>query len=80
MAEPASHTPSSGGARDDLPPRMPRWVKVSAIAVGALVLLFLALQLSGIAGEHGPGRHISGHGVPLESAISDGTAVAAGVR
>jgi hypothetical protein len=39
---------------------MPRWVKVAAIVVGLLILLFLVLQLTGIAGEHGPGRHLSG--------------------
>ncbi|WP_138757722.1 hypothetical protein [Modestobacter altitudinis] len=44
---------------DDRPPGMPRWVKVTAIVVGALVLLFLALQLTGVAGQHGPGRHLS---------------------
>lgn len=41
------------------PPGMPRWVKVSAIVVGVLVLVFLVLQLTGIAGNHGPGRHSS---------------------
>ena len=42
------------------PPGMPRWVKIAAITVGVLILLFLILQLTGIAGEHGPGRHMSG--------------------
>lgn len=41
------------------PPGMPRWVKVSAIVVGVLILVFLVLQLTGIAGNHGPGRHSS---------------------
>ena len=41
------------------PPGMPRWVKVTAIVVGVLVLVFLVLQLTGIAGNHGPGRHSS---------------------
>jgi hypothetical protein len=41
---------------------MPRWVRVSAIIVGILIVLFLVLQLTGIAGEHGPGRHMSGSG------------------
>lgn len=44
------------------PPRMPRWVRVAAIVVGVLILVFLVLQLTGIAGEHGPGRHFSGPG------------------
>jgi hypothetical protein len=38
---------------------MPRWVKVAAVVVGLLILLFLVLQLTGIAGEHGPGMHSS---------------------
>ena len=42
------------------PPRMPRWVKVAAIVVGALVLIFIVLQLTGVGGQHGPGRHTLG--------------------
>lgn len=45
-------------------PRMPRWVKVAAIVAGILVLLFVVLQLTGVGGEHGPGRHMSGAGTP----------------
>ena len=41
------------------PPGMPRWVKVAAIVVGLLVLGVLVLQLTGVAGEHGPGMHSS---------------------
>ncbi|WP_157245047.1 hypothetical protein [Nonomuraea typhae] len=41
------------------PPRAPRWVKVSAIAVAILVLAFLIAQVFGIGGPHGPGRHAS---------------------
>jgi hypothetical protein len=40
-------------------PGMPRWVKVTAIVVGVLILLFVILQLTGLAGQHGPGRHLS---------------------
>jgi hypothetical protein len=39
---------------------MPRWVKVAASIVGALVLIFTILQLTGVAGKHGPGRHTLG--------------------
>ncbi|MGH3391484.1 MAG: hypothetical protein ACRDOO_21660 [Actinomadura sp.] len=42
------------------PPRMPRWVKIPMIVIGALLVLFVALQLAGLGGEHGPGRHIPG--------------------
>ena len=43
---------------------MPRWVKIAAIVVGLLILLFVVLQLTGIGGEHGPGRHMSGETTP----------------
>jgi hypothetical protein len=42
----------------DRPPSTPRWVKVSGIIVGVLVLVFVILQLTGVgpgAGGHGPG-------------------------
>jgi hypothetical protein len=57
MAEP---TPRPTGST---PPPMPRWVKLSAVVVGALVLVFVILHLLGGAGGHGPGRHMSGQGV-----------------
>lgn len=52
------------GADHGTPPRMPRWVKVAAIVVGLLVLLFVVLQLTGIGGVHGPERHMSGAPTP----------------
>jgi hypothetical protein len=47
-------------------PGAPRWVKVSGIVIGVLILLFVGLMVGGGAG-HGPGRHASpseadGHG------------------
>ncbi|MGN9806783.1 hypothetical protein [Micromonospora sp. L32] len=36
---------------------VPRWVKLFGIIVVALLALFAIVQLTGIAGEHGPGRH-----------------------
>jgi hypothetical protein len=57
------HSESAG------PPGMPRWVKVTAIVVGLLVLLFLVLQLTGLAGEHGPGMHSSLSQLPLTGAV-----------
>ena len=80
LAERGPYTSSGGDSQGELPPRMPRWVKVSAIVVGFLVLLFLVLQLAGIGGEHGPGRHVSGQGTPLESVSSDRAAIPAGLR
>jgi hypothetical protein len=41
------------------PPGMPRWVKVAAIIIGILVVLFVVLLVTGIGGQHGPGRHMS---------------------
>ena len=50
---------------------MPRWVKISAIVVGVLLAVFLVLQLTGIAGDHGPGRHFSGSGGTPSGAVLD---------
>jgi cytochrome b561 len=60
MAETTPGTDADHGT----PPGMPRWVKVAALVVGLLVLLFVVLRLTGIAGEHGPGRHMSGTTAP----------------
>jgi hypothetical protein len=43
------------------PPAMPRWVKLSAVVLGLLVLIFVILHL---LGGGGPGRHMSGQGAP----------------
>lgn len=42
---------------------MPRWVKVSAIIVGVLILVAVAVMLIG-GGNHGPGRHGPGGDTP----------------
>lgn len=52
------------------PPGMPRWVKVLAITVGALVLIFIVLQLLGVGGEHGPGRHQSAPGAAAAAMVA----------
>jgi hypothetical protein len=44
------------------PPRAPRWVKVSAIVVGVLILLVVIMKLTGLGGDHGPGRHTGADG------------------
>ncbi len=46
------------------PPRAPRWVKVSAIIVGVLIVLAVIVMLAGVGGEHGPGRHMGAAGTP----------------
>ncbi|MDN0199958.1 hypothetical protein [Streptomyces sp. S.PNR 29] len=38
---------------------MPRWVKVSGLAL-IVVLLFVVMHLVTGAGDHGPGRHLGG--------------------
>jgi hypothetical protein len=76
-------TPSSGAGEDTgvapdhgSPPRMPGWVKWSAIVIGILIVVFVVLQLTGLGGEHGPGRHKSpgGAGAPSVSVIEAGPA------
>ena len=39
-------------------PGTPRWVKVFGIIVVVLVLLAVIIMVTGIGGEHGPGRHL----------------------
>ena len=61
-----------GAAQDGLgsPPGMPRWVRIAAIVVGLLILVFVVLQLAGVGGDHGPGRHMSGQEVPTQAVPS----------
>jgi hypothetical protein len=40
----------------------PRWVKVFGIVALVLVLLVVIIMLTGVGGEHGPGRHIPSGG------------------
>lgn len=59
MTEP-THESEPGTSNEVAPPGMPRWLKVSLMVVAALVLLFVILQLTGVGGQHGPGRHQAG--------------------
>ena len=67
------NTEPDAGRRIDAgsPPGMPRWVKVSAIIVGVLILLFVVVQLTGVAGRHGPARHLGEGPLPAAS-VTDG--------
>lgn len=66
MSEQTPHA-RAAGADGSGPPGMPRWVKIAGIVVLALVLLLLVLRLTGVGGDHGPGRHLSqGGGTPVE--------------
>lgn len=38
-------------------PGMPRWLKVSLIALAVIVLVFVLLSLLGVGPDHGPSRH-----------------------
>ena len=44
----------------------PRWVKVSAIVAGVLILVVIAVMLL-TGGQHGPARHGFGIGAPIAS-------------
>ena len=51
---------------------MPRWVKVSLLVVAGLVLLFVILNLAGVApSDHGPRRHMPGGGGPATTVPED---------
>ncbi|MEU7278030.1 hypothetical protein AB0A69_04420 [Streptomyces sp. NPDC045431] len=63
------HSPADNGGT--APPKAPRWVKVSAIVVGILVLLLAILMLTGLGGDHGPGRHM-GVGVTQAQQVEAG--------
>ena len=50
--------------------RTPRWVKVFGIVALTLILLVIVVLVTGIGGEHGPGRHIpSGNAGGVSPAI-----------
>ena len=36
----------------------PRWAKIFGSVLIVLALVFVILQLTGVAGRHGPGRHM----------------------
>ena len=75
MTEQPPHVELRPDTGSGSPPGMPRWVKMAAITVGILILLFVILRLTGIGGEHGPGRHMSGS-VPQSTSLEDWTSVA----
>ena len=55
--------PNSGADRDvdrDTPPGIPRWVKIAGLVIGLLIVIFVVLHVTGVAGKPGPGQHFSG--------------------
>ena len=71
MTDPIDDQPTTGLRDDTQPPAMPRWVKVSMIVVGALLLVFVVLKLTGAGGQHGPGLHQRSQG--LASVVTPAT-------
>ncbi len=78
MAEPPRPEQEGSGASPDQagtissPHRRPRWVTVTGIVVGLLVLVFVILNLAGLGpgdGGHGPGMH-GGAGVTTHAGQS----------
>ena len=69
----SSETGESRSGETDLPvmpPPRPRWVKVSLLIAGAIIVLFVVLQFVG--GDHGPGRHTGGDDPPSSVNDDDG--------
>ena len=56
--------PPAGGSDPEAGPGMPRWVKLFLLVGLAMVLLFAVATVTGVAGDHGPGRHGGGGGTP----------------
>ncbi|MBB5781810.1 hypothetical protein [Nonomuraea jabiensis] len=54
-------------------------MKVSAIIVGVLILFVLIVKLTGLGGEHGPGRHMGAGGsspvgvMEIQALLDDGS-------
>ena len=49
---------TNGRPTGDQPPGTPRWVKVFGIVALVLLLLMAIAFITGLGGEHGPGRHL----------------------
>jgi hypothetical protein len=60
-------TATAGGPDRDVTTGAPRWVKVFGVIVLGLAVLFVGLKLTGVGGNHGPGRHGGGGGTPPTS-------------
>jgi hypothetical protein len=80
MTDPRRDAGTGQDGAPGTPPRMPRWVKVAGIVVGVLLVVFIVLQLAGVGGQHGPGRHtlggsasparVVGHASPAAGAVA----------
>lgn len=64
-------TDTVGPDREVTTPR-PRWVKVFAIIAIVVAVLLVGLKLTGLGGNHGPGRHGGSGGTPPAGVTNDG--------
>jgi hypothetical protein len=62
----------AAGPGPELTTPRPRWVKVFGIIVLVVAVLFVGLKVTGLGGNHGPGRHGGGGGTPPSSISQDG--------
>ena len=69
MSDPASPRVDPGGPADR-PPAMPHWVKVLLAVLAVLVVLLVIGKITGLGGEHGPGRH-QADAAPADPAPAD---------
>jgi hypothetical protein len=60
MTDPSRDAGTGDDSDRGSPPRMPRWVRIALLVAGVLVVVFVVLQLAGVGGGHGPGRHAPG--------------------
>lgn len=56
-----SYRAGEAGPDGEPPARMPRWVAVSAVVVGILILVIIAAMVIA-GGDHGPGGHVPSGG------------------
>jgi hypothetical protein len=49
----------------------PRWVKVLGIITLVVILLVLVVLVTGLGGEHGPGRHIPSGDAGGDTSLSE---------
>jgi hypothetical protein len=69
---PDTYEDSNAGLGPDRPlTGAPRWVKVFGIIALSLAVLFIGLKVTGLGGNHGPGRH-GGGGTTPSSVPDDG--------
>jgi hypothetical protein len=73
-SSPDSNGDTGVGPGRGLTPGTPRWVKVFGIVALILVLLVVIMLVTGVGGDHGPGRHMpfggaGGHTPPIAHGV-----------